>query len=308
MKEIKDLIIIGAGPAGLTAGIYAGRARVSTLILEKGVPGGTIILSDRIENYPGFTGSSPFELMETMRKQAEGFGAEIKQGEVIGLSKENGLWRVKTEREEHLARAVIVATGTTHKKLGIPGEEEFTGRGVSFCATCDGPFFKGKEVVLIGTGNSGIQEGIFLLKYVSKITFVEFLPYITADKILQEEIREKKNVEFLLEHIVTSINGKERVESVDVRNQKTGETKTLFCSGVFIYAGLQPNTSFLKGVLELDDQGYIKTSQSFETSEKGVFAAGDVRALAFQQVIVAAGDGATAAHSAIKYIENLKKS
>lgn len=308
MKEIRDLIIIGAGPAGLTAGIYAGRARVSTLILEKGIPGGTIILSDRIENYPGFQGSSPFELMEIMRKQAESFGAEIKQGEVIGLSKENGLWRVKSEVEENIARAVIVATGTTYKKLGIPGEKEFTGKGVSFCATCDGPFFKGKEVVVIGTGNSGIQEGIFLLKYVSKITFVEFLPHITADKILQEEIREKKNVEFLFEHIVTSINGKERIESVDVKNLKTGETKILLCNGVFIYAGLQPNTSFLKGVLELDEQGYIKTNQNLETSEKGIFAAGDVRASAFQQVVVAAGDGATAAHSAIKYIENLKKS
>lgn len=308
MKEIKDLIIIGAGPAGLTAGIYAGRARVSTLILEKGIPGGTIILSDRIENYPGFQGSSPFELMETMRKQAESFGAEIRQEEVIGLSKENGLWRVKSEVEENITRAVIVATGTTHKKLGIPGEEEFIGRGVSFCATCDGPFFKGKEVVVIGTGNSGIQEGIFLLKYVSKITFVEFLPHITADKILQEEIREKKNVEFLFEHIVTSINGKERIESIDVKDLKTKEGKTLPCSGVFIYAGLQPNTSFLKGVLELDEQGYIRTNQNLETSEKGVFAAGDVRASAFQQVVVAAGDGATAAHSAIKYIENLKKS
>ncbi len=308
MMEIKDLIIIGAGPAGLTAGIYAGRARVSTLILEKGIPGGTIILSDRIENYPGFNGSSPFELMETMRKQAERFGAEIRQGEVIGLSKENDHWKVKTATEEYLAKAVIVATGTTHKKLGIHGEEELTGRGVSFCATCDGPFFKGKEVIVIGTGNSGIQEGIFLLKYVSKLTFVEFLPYLTADKILQEEIMEKKNVEFLLEHIVTFINGKQRVESVEVKNLKTGETKIVPCSGVFIYAGLVPNTSFLKGIVEFDEQGYIKTDQNLEASEKGIFAAGNVRAYSFQQVVVAAGDGATATNSALKYIENLKKS
>lgn len=307
MTKTIDLIIVGAGPAGLTAGIYAGRARVSTIILEKGIPGGTIVLSDRIENYPGFKGSSPFELMETMRKQAESFGAEIRQGEVIGLSKENDFWRVKTATEDYLAKAVIVATGTTHKKLGIPGEEELTGRGVSFCATCDGPFFKGKEVVVIGTGNSGIQEGIFLLKYVSKLTFVEFLPYITADRILQEEINKKENVEFLLEHIVTSINGKERVESVEVKNLKTEEKKTIPCSGVFIYAGLSPNSSFLKGVVELDNSNYIKTNQNLETSERGLFAAGDVRAFSFQQVVVAAGDGATAAHSAIKYIENLKK-
>lgn len=272
MKETIDLIIIGAGPAGLTAGIYAGRARVSTIILEKGIPGGTIILSDRIENYPGFQGSSPFELMETIRKQAESFGAEIRQGEVIGLSKENDHWKVKTTTGEYLAKAVIVATGTTHKKLGIPGEEELTGKGVSFCATCDGPFFKGKEVVVIGTGNSGIQEGIFLLKYVSKLTFVEFLPYITADRILQEEIMKKENVEFLLEHVVTSINGKERVEFVEVQSLKTKETKTIPCSGVFIYAGLSPNTSFLRGVVELNESGYIKTDQSLETSEKGIFA------------------------------------
>ncbi len=308
MKEVMDLIIIGAGPAGLTAGIYAGRARVSTLILEKGIPGGTIILSDRIENYPGFLSSSPFELMEIMRKQAESFGAVIVQGEVIGLSKDNGLWRVKTETEEFFARAVIVATGTTHKKLGVPGEDRFTGRGVSFCATCDGPFFKGKNVVVVGTGNSGIQEGIFLLKYVSKITFVEFLPYLTADKILQEEIQKSSNVEFLLEHVVTSINGENMVESVEVKSLKTGETKIIPCSGVFIYAGLQPNTSFLKGIVELTENGYIKTDSNLETSEKGLFAAGDVRANAFQQVVVAAGDGATAAHSAIKYIENSKKS
>lgn len=308
MKEPLDLIIIGAGPAGLTAGIYAGRARVSTLILEKGIPGGNIILSDRIENYPGYDGLSPFELIETMRKQVEKFGAEIRQGEVIEVSKEDGLWKVKTSYEEYLARTIIVATGTTHKKLGIPGEEKLTGRGVSFCATCDGPFFKGKEVVVVGTGNSGIQEGIFLLKYVSKITFIEFLPYLTADKILQEEIREKKNVEFLLEHVLTAINGEERVESVEVRNLKTEEKKVILCSGVFIYAGLIPNSSFLKGVVELDEQGYIKTDTNLQTSEKGIFAAGDVRAGAFQQVVVAAGDGATAAHSAIKYIENLKKS
>lgn len=307
MKEPLDLIIIGAGPAGLTAGIYAGRARVSTLILEKGIPGGNIILSDRIENYPGYEGSAPFELMETMRKQAEKFGAEIRQGEVIGINKEDGFWKVKTSFEEYYARAVIVATGTTHKKLGIPGEEKLTGRGVSFCATCDGPFFKGKEVVVVGTGNSGIQEGIFLLKYVSKITYIEFLPYLTADKILQEEIREKENVEFLLEHVLTAINGEERVESVEVKNLKTEEKKVIPCSGVFIYAGLIPNSSFLKGLVELDEQGYIKTDINLQTSEKGIFAAGDVRAGAFQQVVVAAGDGATAAHSAIKYIENLKK-
>lgn len=307
MKEPLDLIIIGAGPAGLTAGIYAGRARVSTIILEKGIPGGNIILSDRIENYPGYEGSAPFELMETMRKQAEKFGAEIRQGEVIGINKEDGFWKVKTSFEEYYARAVIVATGTTHKKLGIPGEEKLTGRGVSFCATCDGPFFKGKEVVVVGTGNSGIQEGIFLLKYVSKITYIEFLPYLTADKILQEEIREKENVEFLLEHVLTAINGEERVESVEVKNLKTEEKKVIPCSGVFIYAGLIPNSSFLKGLVELDEQGYIKTDINLQTSEKGIFAAGDVRAGAFQQVVVAAGDGATAAHSAIKYIENLKK-
>lgn len=308
MREPLDLIIIGAGPAGLTAGIYAGRARITTVILEKGIPGGNIILSDRIENYPGFEGSSPFELMETMRKQAEKFGAEIRQGEVVGIKKENGLWKVRTSTEEYIARAVIVATGTTHKKLGVPGEEKLIGRGVSFCATCDGPFFRGKEVVVVGTGNSGIQEGIFLLKYASKIIFVELLPYLTADKILQEEIREKENVEFLLEHVLTAINGEERVESVEVKNLKTGEKKVIPCSGVFIYAGLVPNTDFLKGVVEMDEQGYIITSQNLETSEKGMFAAGDVRANAFQQVIVAAGDGATAAHSAIKYIENLKKS
>ncbi len=305
--EIFDLIIIGGGPAGLTAGIYAGRARVSTLILEKGIPGGTIILSDRIENYPGFQGS-PFELMEIMRKQAESFGAEIKQGEVISLNQENDLWKIKTSFEEYIAKAVIVATGTTHKKLEIPGEEKLTGKGVSYCATCDGPFYKGKEVIVVGTGNSGVQEGIFLLRYVSKVTFVEFLPYLTAEKILQEEIKGKKNVEFLLEHMLTSVNGEQRVESVDVKNIKTGETKTLPCSGVFIYAGLSPNTSFLQGVVELDEKGYVKTNMNLETNRRGLFAAGDVRSFSFQQVAVAVGDGATASHSAIKYLESFKQS
>ncbi|MEW6457083.1 MAG: thioredoxin-disulfide reductase [Acidobacteriota bacterium] len=306
MKDLLDIIIIGAGPAGLTAAIYAGRSRTSAIVMEKSAPGGTIILSDIIENYPGYPEPiPPFELMDKFRMQAEKFGASIVYDEAKKIEKNNFYWKVIGNDGEYLGKAVIVATGTRHKKLGIHGEKEFTGKGVSYCAVCDGPFYKDKEIVVVGCGNSGIQEGLFLLKFVKKITFVEFLPQMTAEKILQERIMEKNNVEIFLNHELLEINGRGKIESVKIRERNTNKIKEINAHGVFIYVGLLPNSEFIKDIVKTDDYGYIITDNNLQTSEPGIFVAGDVRAGAFQQVAVSVGDGATAAHNAIKYIEDI---
>jgi len=299
-----DVGIIGAGPAGLTAGIYAARAKLKTIIFEKVAVGGLAAATDRIENYPGFNkGISGEELTSLMGKQADFFGARIFSEGVLDIDTQSNPKVLKTDRGDFTVKSVIVASGTSPKPLNVPGEKKFKGRGISYCATCDAPFFQDKEIAVIGCGNSGIQEGLYLLKFAKKITFVEFLPYMTAEKILQERIKSHKNVEFLLNSQLTSFEGNNNLTGIKVKSRESGDEKLISVDGVFVYVGLLPNTDFLKGKVELDKAGFVKTNEILETSIKGIFAAGDVRTTPLRQVATAVGDGALAAEMVVKYIE-----
>jgi len=303
-----ELAIVGAGPAGLTAAIYAARSGLKVVIFERALPGGYVAITDLIENYPGFPeGIKGIELSEKMRQQAQRFGAEIIGAEVKSIVKSGENIVVKTEGIEYETLAVILATGTIHRELNIPGEDELRGRGVSYCATCDGPLFKGKAVAVIGCGNSGLQEGRFLLNFAAHITFIEFLSHMTADKILQDIYKKERRVTFLLNHMAVSIDGKERVEAITVKNRETNETESIKVDGVFIYVGMNPFSQFLRGVVDLDDGGFINTNEKLETSLRGVYAAGDIRAKEVRQVVTACGEGAEAAIQAYNYIETLKR-
>lgn len=304
-KDIYDVIIIGGGPAGLTCAIYTARERLSTLLLEKSMCGGLPALTERIENYPGFPqGISGAELVRRFREQAGRFGTIIKEyEEVQKVEKEGEVFKVQTTSGEYLARSLVVASGSVPKELGVPGEKEFRGRGVSYCALCDAPFFKDKDIAVIGCGNSGLQEGESLLKYAKSITFVEFLPYIPGEKILQERLlQEKDKVRFFLNHKLTSINGEDFVRSITIQDRETMEEKEIPVAGVFVYVGFLPNTSFLKGMVDMDENGYIITDEEMRTSQPGIFAIGDVRFKQVRQITTACGDGTICAVSVKKYL------
>lgn len=303
--KIYDLIIIGGGPAGLTAGIYATRGRLDTILLDKLIPGGTVATTEWVENYPGFPeGIVGAELMKKMEEQARKFGLQvIPTKEALSVDFKNKIKTIKVDYGEYKAKSIIIATGTEPKKLNIPGEDKFRGRGVSYCATCDGPFFKDKDIAVIGAGNSGIQEGLYLLRFVKSATVVEFLPHMTAEKILQERALKEKRMKFYLNHVVTSINGENKVESVTIKSRQKGDEEIIPVQGVFIYVGLNPMTGFLKGQIELDKWGFIVAGEDAKTSVPGVFAAGDVRQKILQQITTAVGDGATAAFMVERYIE-----
>jgi len=299
-----DLMILGAGPAGLTAAIYASRAGMNTLLVEKEAIGGEAASTSMIENYPGFPeGIKGAELTERMRSQAQKFGAQI----VLAAPESLDLWaepkKATLKGQPIRARSIIIASGTSPRRLGIPGEKELKGRGVSYCATCDGPMFAGKDIAVIGCGNSGLQEGLFIRKFVKSMTMVEFLPTIQAEEILQERMRSYDNVEWLLNHETVSISGQDWVESITVRDRAGGEGKQIPVQGVFIYIGLEPNTDYLDGQIELDKWGFIPTDEKMQTSTPGVFAAGDVRVTEMRQIATAIGDGAVAASSAYHYVD-----
>ncbi len=299
-----DILILGGGPAGLTAGIYAGRAQLKVALLEKLAPGGQVAVTEWIENYPGFEeGVSGAELMQRTQKQAKKFGLEFLTGTITNIELKGAVKKVKTNQEEYQAKAIIISTGTEHKLLGVPGEEKFKGRGVSYCATCDGPFFKEKDIVVVGGGNSGIQEGLYLTRFVRSIKLVEFLDHLNAEKILQHKAQESSKFTFFLNHKVLSINGEQKVTSVSVEDRKTGKSKELQADGVFIWVGMIPNTKFLQSKVELDEYGYIITDEKMQTSIPGVYAAGDVRKKDIHQIVTALGDGAIAAEFALKYLE-----
>lgn len=306
LKGEYDVIIIGAGPAGLTAAIYTGRAKLSTLVVEKQLIGGEVEITDKIENYPGFPeGVTGHSLAERMHQQAEGFGTQIIYGMVDNFQFQKTPKILTINEQEVLAKAVIIASGTSLRRLGVEGEDRLIGHGISFCATCDAPFFADSDIAVIGCGNSGLQEGLFILKYVRKIYFIEYLPEIHAEKILLDRVQSHTNVECHLNREVLSVNGADRVQSIRVRNRANGTIEEIPVQGVFVYIGLTPNTDFLNGVLELNESGYIETDNKLQTSVPGVFAAGDIRDKNLYQIATAVGDGSLAAASAERYIENL---
>ena len=298
-----DLIIIGGGPAGLTAGIYAQRARLKTLLLEKEMVGGQIAVSDVIENYPGFPSISGAELMEKFEQQARGLGLEIKLTDVIAVQKKGEEKIVKTSDGDLIAKSVIVATGAKPRRLGIPGEKELTGKGVSYCATCDGPFFKGQKVIVVGGGDTAVKEAVYLSKIANKVYIAHRRDQLRAEKIIQEKAMSAPNIEILWSHILKEIKGKTGVEKVTLQNLKDNSIRELDIEGVFVFVGINPTTDFVD--VEKDKQGFIKTDQDMRTSVKGIFAAGDCRTTSLKQVSTAVGDGAIAAFVAEKYIEEM---
>ncbi len=300
------LIIIGGGPAGLTAGIYAARSRLKTLLIEKGVPGGQIATSEKVENFPGFPeGISGQELVFRMEEQAKKFSLEIKNlTEAKEIQKEKEGFKILTSEGELFSQAVIIASGSSPAKLGIPGEKEFTGKGVSYCATCDGAFFKDREVLVVGGGNSAIEEAIFLTKFASKVTIVHRRDELRATKILQERAFKNPKIEFIWNSHLIKVMGKEKVEKAVVKNKLTQKEKEIKVDGVFIYVGVKPNAQFLPPEVKVDERGFILTDENMETSVEGMFAAGDVRSNKLKQVVVACGEGALAAHMAEKFLSS----
>jgi thioredoxin reductase (NADPH) len=305
-NSLYDIIIIGGGPAGLTAGLYASRARLNTLLLEKIALGGQVNKSERIENYPGFENSiSGYQLIQNLEKQAKGFGLQVETGTVTEISTANNHTKiVKVTDRELPCKAIIISTGSEPNKLGVEGEENLLGRGVSYCATCDGAFFRDKEVATVGGGDAAVEEALFLSKLVKKVYLIHRRDQLRAIKILQERALANENISIIWDTVVEKIEGKQGVESLALKNVKENSTSSLKVDGVFIYVGLKPNTQWLKNILPLTEQGFIQTSSNMETSLPGVFAAGDVRNKLLRQIATAVGDGSTAAFAAEKYINS----
>ena len=300
---VENLVIIGSGPGGLTAGIYAGRAQLSPLLITGSALGGQMAFTNEIENYPGFPEAvAGQELTQLMQKQAERFGTKVMMDEVTGVDFSMHPFKVKTYAQEYEAQAVIIATGALPRKLGVPGEKEFTGRGVSYCATCDGFFYQNRTVLVVGGGDSAVEEAMFLTKYVSKVYVVHRRNRLRAEKVTQERAFRNEKVEWVWNSVVAEIVGEQGVAQARIRNIKTGEESFLKADGIFIYIGNVPNTQFLGGQVELNERGYIVTDRKCHTSVPGVFAAGDVQEWVLQQIATSVGSGAMAAMEADKFI------
>ncbi|KAG2475270.1 MAG: Thioredoxin reductase [Nitrosopumilales archaeon] len=301
-KTKYDVIIIGAGPAGYTAGIYSARARHDTLILSGIIPGGQLVNTTDVENYPGFDdGILGPDLMIIMRKQTERMGAKIIDAEVTKVDFQTKPFKVSTASTEYQANAVIIGTGANPRKLGLEGEETFAGKGVSYCATCDGPFFRNLELVVAGGGDSAMEEATFLTKFASKIHLVHRRKELRASKVMQERAFDNPKIEFHFESVIEEIGGNEKVQKVVLKNTQSNEKSTLEVGGVFVAIGHEPNTKLFAGQVELDDQGYIILKNRTETSVPGVFAAGDVHDHRYRQAVTAAGYGCMAAIDVDKY-------
>lgn len=298
-----DVIIIGAGPAGLTAGIYAARGGLKTGIVELAMPGGQAASTEKIENYPGFPeGIGGFELMNLFHQQAISFGVEFIFEEVQKLSIQGEIKKVVTDTQTLESRSLIITAGSKPRPLAVPGEETFRGRGVSYCATCDGAFFKGKKVIVVGGGDAALEEGNYLTKFADEVTIVHRRQGFRAAQIAVGRAKDNPKIRFELDTIIEEILGSDHVEGVRLRNFATGENKEIIADGVFVYVGTEPNTQFIYGDLETDERGYIKTNALLRTNVVGVYAAGDIRNTPLRQVATAVGDGALAAVEVEKYL------
>lgn len=303
LHDSYDVIIVGGGPAGLTAGIYASRARLKTLVLERLFIGGQVSTTYLVENYPGFPdGLDGPAMMELFAKQAERFGTEIVDEEVTGIRLDSGKKIVQVSSRPVPTGAIIIATGSDPRKLNVPGEKELGGKGVSFCATCDGALFPDVDVAVVGGGDAAADEALFLTRFASKAYLIHRRDKLRAEKIIQERLFANNKMEFIWDTVVERMNGEEGLKSLTLKNLKTGKTDDLKVEGVFIAIGHEPNTGFVKGLLKMDAQGYIITKNNLETSIPGIFAAGDVRAGSTRQIATAVGDGSVAAMAAEKYL------
>ena len=303
-RQEYEIVIIGGGPAGLAAGLYAARARRKTVLLEKGVIGGQISLTELVENYPGIPSINGFDLAQAMLKQSESYGMETQIVETTALERDGKMWLVRTAQDKYLARAVIVTAGADYNKLGVPGEERLTGRGVSYCATCDAAFFKGQHVAVVGGGDAAMDEGLFTTRHVDKISVIHRRDRLRASAILQERAFANPKMEFVWNTVVTEILGEEAVTGVRLRNRETGEDSSLDVAAVFIFIGQHPNTDVLGGLVPIDEGGHAVVNEWMETELPGLYVAGDARRNSARQVVSSAGDGATAAIAAEHYLSS----
>lgn len=303
MDKMLDLIIIGAGPAGLSAAVYAGRARLDFVLLEKSaVSGGQVLNTYEVDNYLGFQGINGFELGMKFKEHAEKLGISSVSGEVISVELSGEVKTVVTDKDTYKARTVLIATGAAHRRLGVPGEEELGGVGVSYCATCDGAFFKGMEAAVVGGGDVAVEDAIFLARLCSKVYVVHRRDEFRAAKVLTESLKKHDNVEYVWDSIVEEINGEDEVQGITVKNLKTGENKHIPLNGVFVAIGMTPNTEPFTGSVGMDGTGYIKAGEDCRTDVLGVFAAGDVRTKQLRQIVTAVSDGANAIASVERYL------
>ncbi len=305
MNKLYDVIIIGSGPAGLTAGIYTSRNKLSTLLFEKGLIGGNINEAEKVDNYPGFPkGIGGMELTSLMHEQTLLYGTEIINDDVTGIKIEDKVKTVQTSQGDYSAKALIIAGGSERQKLNAPGEKEYTGRGVSYCATCDAPFFRDKTVAIVGGGNAALYEALHISKFASKVYIIHRRDQLRATPVVQDKVFAEPKIEFIWNTVVKEVLGETFVSKLKLFDVNTGKESFLELDGVFVAIGLVPNTSYLKGIVEMDEKGSIIVNGRMETSVPGIYAAGDIRINSIRQVIAAAGDGAVAAISAANFIEN----
>lgn len=305
MKEC-DVVIIGGGGSGLTAALYTSRANLSTILFEKLTPGGQIAVTDLVENYPGYPeGITGPEIAMKMEEQAKKYGTQVMYEEVKTVVKKDKRFEITTSSGTYVAKAVILAAGASFRMLNVPNEKELIGRGVSYCATCDGAFFKGKELVVVGGGDSALQEGLFLTRFAAKVTVIHRRDKLRASPILQERAKKDPKITFVWDTVVEKVLGDKKVTGVQLKNLKTNETRDFTTDGMFVFVGHDPNSSFIKGFVDLDEHGYVTTGENLQTSVSGVFAAGEIRVGAVKQLVAAAGEGCEAALAAQAYIENL---
>lgn len=303
LDQVLDIVIIGSGPAGMAAGIYAKRAGLSSIIIEKtGICGGQVLSTYEVDNYPGLPMKSGFELSEEFRMHAERLGVTVKAATVEKIEEQDKLKLVVTDEGDYLTRAVIVATGADHARLGVPGEEELAGMGVSYCATCDGAFFRGRTVAVIGGGDVAVEDALFLARGCEKVYLIHRRDELRAAKILQEALKKLPNVEILWDSEVKEIHGEDQVDEILIYNKKTQQTDTLSVSGVFVAVGTIPNTTFIKGMVKMDEKGYVVADETCATSVCGIYAAGDIRTKQLRQIITAAADGANAVTAIEQYL------